>query len=222
VAADGPLTIVLAGGDALTLPLSRPLPVAERVIAADGGIAHAETLGLEVDVLVGDLDSVAPDALAAARARGVRVDEHPRDKDATDLALALDLALDAAAERVLVIGGHGGRLDHLLGNVALLAADRYRSVSMSALLDRAIVTVVRGERTIGGQVGETVTLLATHGPASGVTTTGLDFPLTDDLLPAGSPLGLSNRFARPTATVRVAAGVLVVVQPDPDPKDRWP
>lgn len=220
--AGGAPTIVLAGGAALTTPLVRPIPRAARVIAADGGILHAPALGLTVDVLVGDLDSTPSAAVLAAVGAGVVVHEHPRDKDATDLELALDLARDAGAERVLVLGGHGGRLDHLLGNVGLLAAPRYRDLELTALLGTVLVTVVHGHRTLSGRVGETVTLLATHGGARGITTTGLAFPLTDGVLGAGSSRGVSNRFLGARAEVLVGSGTLLVVQPEPDPEDDWP
>jgi thiamine pyrophosphokinase len=64
------------------------------VIAADGGLRHAARLGLAPDLLVGDLDSVAPTDLDAYP--GLPVERHPTDKDALDLELALDAALRAA------------------------------------------------------------------------------------------------------------------------------
>ncbi|MEY3019483.1 MAG: hypothetical protein RLZZ272_467 [Actinomycetota bacterium] len=220
--AGDPLTIVLAGGAEMTAPLVRPLPRAARVIAADGGILHAPALGLTVDVLIGDLDSTPLATLGAAALAGTEVVEHPSDKDATDLELALDRARDEGAGRVLVIGGHGGRLDHLLGNVGLLAADRYRGLRLTALLGGALVTVVHDARALSGRAGETVTLLAAHGGARGVTTTGLAFPLADDELLPGSSRGVSNRFLGARAEVRVATGALLAVQPEPDPEDPWP
>lgn len=218
----GPPTIVLAGGAALAPPLVRPIPRAERVIAADGGILHAPALGLTVDVLVGDLDSTPNAAVLEAVRAGVVVHEHARDKDATDLELALDLARDEGAERVLVLGGHGGRLDHLLGNVGLLAAPRYRDLELTALLGTVVVTVVHARRTLSGRPGETVTLLAAHGGARGITTSGLAFALADGALEAGSSRGVSNRFLAARAEIEVGSGVLLVVQPEPDPEDDWP
>lgn len=205
--------LVLAGGDVVQLPLPRSLPRFDLVVAADGGYATAALLDVTVDLLVGDLDSVQPDDLEAARAAGTRIEQHPIDKDRTDLALALDAVVAVGPAEVLLVGGHGGRLDHLLANIALLAAPAYASLGITALLGAAVLTVVRDQATLVGTPGELVSLLAMHGPASGVTTTGLRFPLEQATLPVGSSLGVSNVFTGARATVSVADGVLIAVQP---------
>lgn len=221
--------VVLAGGD--DLPAAR-LELAARttidaglVVAADSGFRHAAALGHEVDVLVGDLDSISRDDLHRAERGRTRIEPHPTDKDLTDLALALDVALrratdDARPTRVTVVGGDGGRTDHLLGNALLLGAARYASLRISAIWGAATLHVVREARTLHREDGELVTLLALHGPAQGVTTVGLAFPLDDEELPAGSSRGLSNRMTTTTATVALTSGVLLTVQPGPahDPR----
>jgi thiamine pyrophosphokinase len=211
--------IVLAGGDEVDPALRAALPPdPAAVIAADSGLASAAPLGLSVDRVVGDLDSVDPALLADARAAGVQVDEYPPDKDRTDLAIAMDTALAASPERILVVGGHGGRLDHFLGNAALLASPDYADVEVVALMGEAHVTVVHGRgdaasRALRGQVGDLVSLVPFHGDAVGVSTSGLRFGLTDATLPAGSSLGVSNEFSEPEAQVSLRAGVLLAVQP---------
>lgn len=205
--------VVLAGGDPVRPPLPRPLPRADAVIAADSGLAAAEGLGLSVDVVVGDLDSVEPAQLAAARAAGVRIEVHPRDKDRTDLAIALDTAIDSGAEAITVVGGAGGRFDHLLAGALLLASPSYADAEVTAVMGPAVVTVVRGERRLHGRSGEIVGLVAVHGPARGVTTQGLAYPLIDDELSAGSSRGVSNILHTDTALVHVREGVLLAVQP---------
>jgi thiamine pyrophosphokinase len=205
--------VVLTGGDPVDPAQTPPLPAGARVVAADSGLAAAEALGLTVDVVVGDMDSVAPARLAAAEAAGARVERHPAAKDATDLALAMDVALALGARRLTVVGGDGGRLDHLLGNALLLAADDYAAADVVAHLGAATITVVRGEATLFGRRGELVSLLAVHGPAHGITTDGLLYPLRDETLAPGSSRGVSNELARPTAHVRLRSGVLLAVQP---------
>ena len=205
--------VVLAGGDPILPPLPRPLPTPDVVIAADSGLAAADALHLDVDRLVGDLDSVAPADLDRARDAGVEVDRHPVDKDRTDLAIALDAATELAPAAVTVVGGHGGRLDHLLGGTSLLAAPAYAELSIVALMGDAVLTVVRGTVPLSGRIGELVSLVPIHGPAHGIVTEGLRFPLDGEELPAGSSRGVSNVLAAPTAAVTVTDGVLLAVQP---------
>jgi thiamine pyrophosphokinase len=133
-------------------------------------------------------------------------------KDLTDLELALGAVIDRGATRVVVVGGHGGRLDHLLANVALLASDRYASLEITALMDEAKLFVVRRSVRITGSPGDLVSLLAVGGDAV-VSTEGLRFPLSSERLPAAVGRGISNELVGDRAEVSVAEGVVLVVQP---------
>jgi thiamine pyrophosphokinase len=197
------------------------LPAAGHVIAADGGAGTALELGLRVDELIGDLDSVSPQDEARVTGAGGRVHRYPTAKDATDLELALAAAVsrEPPPRLVLVLGGAGGRLDHLLAGALLLASPDWAGADATrthvrAWLGRAKLTVIRGlaELDAAGP-GELVSLLAVGGVAHGVTTTGLRYPLDDHDLRPGTTLGVSNEFACPRATVSVARGVLLAVQP---------
>ena len=203
--------VVFATGAALAA--ADPLPPGAIVVAADGGADSALALGLRVDVAVGDFDSIQPDGLAALEAAGTRIERHPSAKDATDLELALDEALRLGAKRVLVLGSDSGRLDHLLGTLLLLASDAWAGVELDALLGPASVHVIRGERTLLGEPGETVSLFALGGPAAGVATAGLRYPLAGATLEPGTSLGVSNEFTAAEARVSVASGVVVAVRP---------
>ena len=200
--------LVFTGGEMGSPPA---VPEADIVIAADSGFDHAVELGLAVDVLVGDLDSVSAEGLAAARAGATEIEQHPADKDATDLELALASALRHGAGRIVVIGGGGGRLDHLLANVMLIASPAWADVDVEWLVGSARLLAIRSEATISGSKGDILTLLAIGEPADGVTTTGLEFELSNDVLLASSTRGVSNVFTEATATVRVRNGVLLAI-----------
>ncbi|MBA2282572.1 MAG: thiamine diphosphokinase, partial [Acidimicrobiia bacterium] len=115
--------VVVSGGGPVPAGVVEHLPPGARVVAADGGTDVALALGLGIDLVVGDLDSVSPEGLDAARAGGATIERHPEDKDATDLALALDAAARMLEGRgdVAVVGAGGGRFDHLLAGVLALA-----------------------------------------------------------------------------------------------------
>ena len=162
---------------------------------------------------MGDLDSVSAQALTAAEHDGVRVVRHPAAKDATDLELALDEALALGPRRILVVASAGGRFDHLAAALLLLGSEKLAGVEVDAVVGDALVHVVRGERVLHGRPGETVTLVALHGPARGVTTDGLSYPLHDETLAPGSSRGVSNVFADEDARVSVEHGVVLVIRP---------
>ncbi len=184
---------------------------AATVVAADGGLDAAYGLGLRPGLLVGDLDSVSPAALARAEAEGVRVERHPEEKDASDLELALDKAVALGADRIRVRLAAGGRLDHELAALLLLASERYASVTMEAQLGETGLHVIRGRRQLVGSPGDLLTLLAVNGPASGVRTHGLRYPLRGETLEPGSTRGLSNVFDESQAEIAVDAGVVIAV-----------
>lgn len=204
-----PDVVVVASGDGPAVTV----PGAPTVVAADGGLDRAVALGLDVDVVIGDLDSASPAALAAAESTGTRVVRHPVAKDATDLELALDEAVSLGAQRVLVVASADGRLDHLLSALLLLASDRYADVEIDALVGDTLVHVVRGSRSLAGDPGDLVTLLPLGGAADGVSTDGLAYPLRGETLAPGSSRGVSNVLSASEATVSVEHGVVLVLRP---------
>lgn len=216
--------VVFAGGDAPPPHALDDLTPDVRVVAADSGLVHALAAGLHVDLLVGDLDSVDPRAVIEALDAGTEVQRHPSAKDATDLELALDVVLARGVTDVLVVGIHGGRADHLLANALLLAAPRYAAMRVRAHLGNADVLVVRGgdaanpaPTTLPGPAGRLCTLLPLGGPAAGVVTRGLRWPLTDETLAPGTSRGVSNEIEEPPASVALRDGVLLAVLPDLSP-----
>lgn len=213
--------VVVLGGDPVDPGVLEELPAARWVVAADSGIDHAARIGLDVDVLIGDMDSVSDHALAT---HDGPLERHPADKDATDFELALGLVAERPnIDRVIVVGGHGGRLDHLLANASVLASDRYSTLSMEWIAGDTRVHVVRDHCELHGVPGDTVSLLAIGGDAIGVTTRGLRWPLSGARLAAGEARGISNELSSPVATVSITGGRLLAIlpgdsRPQPEPR----
>jgi thiamine pyrophosphokinase len=211
----GRVAVVVAGGGAPAIGRADlgDLGDSPFVVAADSGLEHATGLGLAVDRVVGDMDSVDPAALDAAVAAGTRIDRHPEAKDTTDLDLALEVAVAADPWRVVVVTGTGDRLDHALAVALSVAAPRWAPVAIEAWIGPAHLWVVRHQVTLPGRPGDHVSLLPVHGRVEGVTTTGLLYPLDDEDLDSGTTHGVSNEWAAEEATVQVRSGVLLAVAP---------
>jgi thiamine pyrophosphokinase len=205
--------IVFAGGDRPTREEAADLSDGALVIAADSGVEHALALGFRVDLVVGDLDSADPLAIDEAVAAGAEVERHPAAKDSTDLELALLAARDRSARDVVVVGGHGGRLDHFLANALLLASPSFATLRIRARMGDAEVTVVRDRVELRARPGSLCSLLPVGGPARGVVTEALRYPLDHETLLPGSTRGVSNEFLAATATVALDSGVLLAVVP---------
>ena len=210
--------IVVSGGGPAPATVRARLPEGATVVAADSGVDTALAIGLHVDVAVGDFDSVSRSGLAAAEAGGARVIRHPEAKDATDLALALDVAAELLGEEpgeIVVVGAPAGRLDHLLAGILALAAPALARHRVRAHLGTATVHVVHGPGSVvlDAPVGTTVTLLPVGGRASGVTTAGLRYPLHGEPLDAGTTRGVSNVVEDSDARVGLDVGTVLVVLP---------
>ncbi len=205
------LATIFAGGAEVPARVLRDIGNSGVIIAADSGAAGARRAGLSVDHLIGDLDSIADDVLEWVEACGATVHRYPPDKDRTDLELALTLATEMGADRLVVVGGHGGRLDHLAANLALLADRRWPNpLTWLAGADR--VEIVRGTRHLPVPVGSTLTVLAAEA-TRGVTTRGMRWPLTEANLSPGSTRGVSNIVESSPVTVAVREGTVMVVIP---------
>jgi thiamine pyrophosphokinase len=205
--------IIIAGGDPPDPSVREDLPETDLfVVGADSGADHARELGLELDVIVGDLDSIDPTTLDQHPT--AQVITYPADKDATDLELALDMIADRDdIDRLLVLGGTGGRLDHFLATALILAAPRFDTLDIEWLAHPGRVTVIHRHASLHGSVGSKVSLLPVGGDARGVRTVGLTWQLERETLPFGTSRGVSNEFAAAMADVSLESGVLLAVQP---------
>lgn len=184
------------------------------VVAADGGALKAESMGFAPQVVVGDADSLDPVQADRFQAAGAEVIIHPAAKDESDTELALDEALKRGATRVVIVGAFGGRrLEHTLANVMLLASEQLRGRDVSMADGASTLRVMHdGESLeISGAPGDYVSLLPLTWHVSGVTTVGLRYTLTGEMLEQGPARGLSNELTTNTATIQVGKGRLAVV-----------
>ncbi|MBN1135273.1 MAG: thiamine diphosphokinase [Anaerolineae bacterium] len=183
------------------------------IVGADGGSAQALAWGLAPHVIIGDMDSLPGEARASLTAGGCEFIVHPSAKDETDLELALSYVVERGFQEVIIFGALGGRLDHMLANVLLLALPRFSAVRIRIVDDREEALLIQDGKavTVEGLPGDLVSLLPLGGDAKGVTTTGLVWALDGDILNFGSSRGVSNEMTGPTARISVEQGCLLVV-----------
>jgi len=207
--------IVLANGSLTDAPRLRARLqgwAGAAVIAADGGLAHAQALGLTVGTVVGDLDSLDPPTRARLQRDDVRLEHHPAEKDETDLELALLTAVRQGADAIAILGAWGGRLDMSIANLLLLLHPALAGIRVELWDGDQTAWVLRppgGE--VGGSPGDTLSLIPLGEEATGVTTAGLAYPLRGETLPIGPARGVSNVLEAAQASVRLTAGALLAI-----------
>jgi thiamine pyrophosphokinase len=208
--------VVVIGGGELAARAVDAVPRDAVIIAADSGLDHAVTAGMRPDSLVGDLDSISAGGRMWAYAHGLDIDEHPVEKDATDTELALEAAAAVPdATHLLVLGGAGDRVDHLLGTLLALGNARLAHLQrVRAIIGSTQFVVVHaGHRvTLPLEPDDLFSVLALHGPADGVTLTGAKWELNDAHLDGTESLGVSN-IAKERTVIDVTTGVVTVVIP---------
>ena len=174
-------------------------------IAADGGLLSLRKAGIEPDIIAGDFDSLG------FVPQGDNVLRFPREKDDTDVGLAVKHGLKSGFTVFELYGVTGGRLDHTLANLQILSSLSLKGCA--ALIKGTTVTataVTNGTVGFYGSPGDTVSVFAFNGEARGVTLTGFKYPLTGAALRGDYPIGVSNKLTGTHGTVTVASGTVTV------------
>jgi thiamine pyrophosphokinase len=185
---------------------------ADYIIAADGGAQPLAAAGIVPHLLIGDLDSLSDQHIAWLVTQGVEVQRYAREKDETDLELALLAAVARNASHLDVFCVLGGRWDHTVATIAMLSLPMLIGRTVRIFADGQTLAIVRDHIILDGPITRTVSLLPLTPTVDGITTTGLAYPLDHATLYFERSRGVSNVVTSMPATVQVQSGILLVVQ----------
>ncbi|MER2182379.1 MAG: thiamine diphosphokinase [Clostridia bacterium] len=176
-------------------------------ICCDGGLNHAEGLGIRPDLIVGDFDShERPDT-------DTETIVLPREKDDTDTVYAAREAVRRGFGEFLLIGVTGGRFDHTFGNVSLLLYLDAVGKKAQILDDTSLMEIVSGETASIDGSFSFFSLLNISGTARDITIRGAKYPLNGGEITSEYQYGISNEvLPGETATVSVGEGKLLLVK----------
>lgn len=178
------------------------------VIAADAGFQVLEQHGINMDLVIGDFDSLS------------FVPKHPeviplkKEKDDTDMRAAVLEGLKAGYETFHIYGGTGGRIEHTIANMQLLA--ELSSGGKRGFLfgrDYIITALTNGTFVFPDHISGYVSVFAHSDRAEGVWLEGLKYELQDAVLTNSYPLGVSNELIGKEASISVKNGTLLIVFP---------
>jgi len=178
------------------------------VIAVDGGYDYLLSVGITPDIIVGDFDSARAEPPAELTHR------LPAEKDDTDMAAAIELAIEKGAKCLNIYGGTGGRLDHTLSNIQCLAGIAQRGVKGFIHGGDFVITAVKNGKLSFASGGRGTVSVFSHSELStGVYERGLKYPLDNAVLKNTYPLGVSNELTGGVAEISVESGTLIIIYP---------
>ena len=197
--------LIITGGE--FAPFAPPVE-GEYVIACDRGYEHARRAGIRPDLVVGDLDSCRVELES-----GVPLRRLPVEKDDTDTLLCMKKGLAMGLDDFAIVGGFGGRLDHLLANLQSLAfaAARGASVRIESP-DTEIRTLRNGSLRLPRREGYSLSVFAVDGVCRGLCIRGAKYTLEDAELRPDFPLGASNEWSAEEAEITLREGTLLIVE----------
>jgi thiamine pyrophosphokinase len=179
---------------------------ARMIIAADGAVRHLAKLGLKPHVIIGDMDSI--DTTLWDGDPGIERITFPEEKDKTDAERAIELAFERGCSQATLLAATGGRMDHMLGNIALAAKYPGRVAIIEG--NATLVAIDKSQKfRVKGKRGDRISLIPFGESIENVRTTGLKYKIEKEDLPVGTK-GISNELEGEDACICIASGLLLV------------
>ena len=195
---------LVGGGPVAAEALAECLERAPATVAADSGAGRLLRAGVMPDAVIGDLDSIAPADRAAVPSGRVH---HVPEQDSTDFEKALSRI---EAPLVLAVGFLGGRADHALAALSVLA----RGVGPPCVLVSATDAVAHAPRRLALDVAPGTRMsLFPMAPVRG-RSEGLRWPIEGIAFAPSGRVGTSNEASGPVRLELDGPGMLVLVPRD--------
>ncbi len=175
------------------------------VICADGGLLIAEKLGLSPTHLIGDYDSMEmpniPDIIKL-----------PMEKDMTDTEAAVDMAVTLGFDHITVLGGLGGRFDHTMGNIGVMAKYCGKTAYLAFIDGQNHLRMLGpGRYELAKNPYKYLGIISYGDFAEQVTLRGVKYPLEDHFLTHDTSLGVSNEITSDVAEISFTSGKLLII-----------
>ena len=185
------------------------------IIVADSGMEFMRRVGLKPDRIIGDFDSVKEDTLSFFKEQPEIVFQELNPiKDDTDTEFAIRQAIALGAKEIIILGATGTRLDHVLGNVALLGIGLKEGVSIQLVDSHNRIRMIDKPLKLRKeeQFGNMLSVLPYAGEAKGVTLNGFKYPLKNHTMESFSSLGISNEIVAAEAEISFEEGILLIIE----------
>lgn len=206
--------IILANGEIEDLRFYRSIITEEDfVICADGGSYLAYLLGVRPDMIIGDTDSIDKELVKKFQKinRDIIIAKFPKNKDKSDLELALERAVILKPNEIIILAGLGKRIDHELTNILLMLGQKDYVYKIRFLTNSSELFTLNRKTVIKNKKDMILTLIPLTAIVKNVTTDGLKYEIKNKNLMWGSSLTLSNIITKKEVKIEYDGGILLGV-----------
>lgn len=209
--------IIVSGGfipiDFLIYQIKNKNADADLIICADSGADALFAAEILPNVLLGDFDSINKEVFDFYVQQGIKTVRFNTNKDVTDTHIAIKYAINQGADRVIILGALGDRIDHTLSNIFLL--ESYLHLAHCKIIDakNRIELISDGtKRVYSNKHYKYISLIPVSKKVVGVTTDGFKYKLTNATLHRSDSFGVSNEILQTYGTVAIRKGLLAIIQ----------
>lgn len=191
-------------------------------IGADVGAIHLAEAGLPIAHAIGDFDSVDEENLSNMKLYANEFKQYPKEKNETDLELAVEEAIQYHPAAIFLFGVTAGRLDHELANIQLLYYLLKRGYKGTIIDQRNELTIFSaGEYHISAKETEYISFIPFSSEISGLTLNGFYYPLENKTVRWGSTRCISNQLISNEGTFSFTDGIIIMIKSTEEDKYKW-
>ena len=186
----------------------------ETIIAVDDGLKILNELNIKPNHIVGDFDTVNKKILDLYKKDTlIKIHRFNPNKDNTDTDIAIRLAVELESDEIIIVGGIGSRIDHVLGNIQVLKYALDNKVKCKIIDENNEIQLINKTTILNkNEINKTyVSLIPLTEKVENINLKGFKYELENGELTIGSSLGISNEILKEQAIIEFENGILVMI-----------
>lgn len=200
--------LIISGGDVVSKKVvSKYAAKADYIIGADKGAETAYKYNLDLDIVLGDFDSINPEILEKLNCEIIK---HPVEKDKTDLELSLDVLIEKSYKKIIVLNALGNRIDHTMGNLFLL--EKYEDVDIRIIDNFTEIFIMKNNKVvIEDRRDYILSIIPINKKIRIEKLKGVKYPLDKKDVKRGSTLCISNIINQRECLISISEGKAFII-----------
>lgn len=183
------------------------------VVASDGGANLLYRQSLDIDYIIGDLDSIDEEVYEHYKKTDTIIKQYPKKKDKTDSELSIDIIKELGIKKIIMIGALGDRIDHFLTNINLMYYADFLGIELSIIDEKNELILLNKEKNhIRAKIGQTVSFISFLGDVRGISLKGFEYEISDYDLDRKNSILTSNIAKVETPYIEIKKGSLICIK----------